>query len=76
MRVYLGGHLAYYHRQKQSWFEHRLVVAAPLAQVLEQLGIPAGEIMLAVVNNEVVDIKTTVVNDQDTVQVYPPNNGG
>lgn len=76
MRVYLGGHLAYYNHQKQTWFEQRLLVATPLAQVLEQAGVPAGEIMLAVVNDEVVDIKIKVVNDQDIVKIYPPYDGG
>ena len=76
MHIHLGGHLAFYHRQTQSWFEYQLIVAAPLTQVLDQLGVPTGEIMLTVVNNEVVDLKTSVVNDQDTVQLYPPSNGG
>ena len=76
MRVHLGGHLAYYHSQKQSWFEHRLAGEAPLSQVLKQLGIPAGEIALAIVNNEVVDLETAVVNDRDTVHFYSPMDGG
>jgi sulfur carrier protein ThiS len=76
MRVHLGGHLAYYHSQKQSWFEHNLAGAAPLSEVLKQLGIPAAEIALAIVNNELVDIETAVVSDQDTVQFYAPNDGG
>ncbi len=76
MRVHLGGHLAFYHPQKQSWFEHQIDSAAPLTLVLKQLGVPAGEIMLAVVNDEVVDLQNTQVNDRDIVQFYPPNDGG
>ena len=76
MRVHLAGYLAYYHDQKQSWFEHRLTAPVPLAQVLEQLGIPAGEVMLSVVNDNAVDLNSAVVNDSDTVQFYPPTDGG
>ena len=76
MRVHLGGHLAFYHPQKQSWFDHRLDCPAALVLVLEQLGVPAGEIMLVVVNDEVIELQNTLVNDRDTVQFYPPTDGG
>jgi hypothetical protein len=76
LRVHLAGHLAYYHGQKQSWFEHRLAAPVPLAQVLEQLGVPAGEVMLSVVNDDAVDLHNAVVNDSDTVQFYPATDGG
>ena len=76
MRVHLGGHLAYYHPQKQNWFEVQLPASTPVSRVLEQLGIPAAEIVFAVVNGEVANIENTIVQNEDVIQFFPPMDGG
>jgi molybdopterin converting factor small subunit len=40
------------------------------------LNIPAGEVMLTVINGEVVDLSTATVIDTDRVALYPPIGGG
>lgn len=72
IRIHLGGHLAFYHPQKQSWLDHELQHSVPLCQVIEQLGIPTAEIAFSIVNDKMADLENTVVNENDTVQFYPP----
>jgi len=76
MRIHLGGHLAYYQPEKQSWVERRLTSPTPLRQVLEELGLPVAEIAITLVNGHLVDLESALVKDEDIVQVYPPSNGG
>jgi sulfur carrier protein ThiS len=76
VHVHLGGHLAFYHRQKQSWFDYELLTSVPLCQVVEQLGIPPAEIAFSIVNDKMADLEKTIVDNNDTVQFYPPIDGG
>jgi sulfur carrier protein ThiS len=47
-----------------------------LLQVLAELGIPPGEVYLAVINGELVDLQKAVISEQDEVKLYPAVNGG
>ncbi|MDR3575212.1 MAG: hypothetical protein P4L50_15240 [Anaerolineaceae bacterium] len=76
MRIHFGGHLAFYNPQEQNWLDYTLPESAAICQVLAQLGIPSAEIALSVVNDKIADLETTVVNDNDTLQFYPPMDGG
>ena len=76
MRIHFGGQLAFYHPRKQSWLDFELVAPIPLCKVVEQLGIPPGEIAFLVVNDNIADLQNTVVNNHDTVQIYPAIDGG
>jgi molybdopterin converting factor small subunit len=76
MRIHFGGHLAFYHPQKQNWLDYDLLGPVSLCQVVELLGLPPAEIAFAVVNNNIADLETTIVNNNDTVQFYPPMDGG
>ena len=76
MRIYLGGHLNFYHPQKESWLEVKLQQPTPLKVVLEASGIPLGEVYLAVINDELVDMQETIVSDQSEVKLFPPVGGG
>ncbi|HVN53683.1 MAG TPA: hypothetical protein VMT46_05080 [Anaerolineaceae bacterium] len=76
MRVHLGGHLAYYHPDRQHWLEFHLSGLTPLRQAAALIGVPPEEIFLVVINDEVIDPDQAMVSDQDTLQLYPPIDGG
>ena len=76
MRIYLGGHLNFYHPQKESWLEVKLDQPAVLRDVLESLGIPPAEVYLVAVNKENADLQEVIVSDEDEVKLYPAVGGG
>lgn len=76
MRIYLGGHLNFYHPQKDKWLEVELNQLKPLVEVLEGVGIPLGEVQLVVINGEVVDINGAVVSPRDEVRLFSAVGGG
>ncbi len=76
MRLHLGGHLNFYAADKQSWQELEIPQAMPLKEIVTQLGIPAAEIALAVVNGEMADLECAQVSNADIVQFFPPVDGG
>ena len=76
MRIYLGGHLNFYHPQKDSWLELEINQPRALAEVLAEAGIPEGEVYLAVINRELVELSEAVISDQDDVKLFPAVGGG
>jgi molybdopterin converting factor small subunit len=76
MRIYLGGHLNFYHPQKETWLEVKLLQPMPLKDVLEASSIPLGEVYLVVIEGELVDMQGTIVSDQSEVKLFPPVGGG
>ncbi len=76
MRIFLDGYFAFYNRPRRGWLELELAGPTPLVEVLDQLGIPAAEIYLAVVNGQASDPKGLVLQPQDVVQLFPPIGGG
>ena len=76
MRIYLGGHLNFYHPAKKNWLEVDSQQPKPLVEIMEEAEIPLGEIYLVVVNGEVVDLEAAVVSDQDEVKLFSPVGGG
>ena len=76
MRIYLGGHLSFYHPQKDNWLEVELKQPTPLRVVLDNSGIPLGEVYLVVVNGELIDVGETIVTEQSEVKLFPPVGGG
>lgn len=76
MHLRLGGHLSWYDPQKRSSFEVSLVQPTLLMDVVQKLGLPVGEIAMAVVNGQVVSMDQTRLMDEDRVELYPPIGGG
>ena len=76
MRLHLGGHLDWYDAQKRSWLDVPLAQPILLTDLLAQLGIPAGEVAIVVVDRRAVPLKGTVVADGDRVELYPAMGGG
>jgi molybdopterin converting factor small subunit len=76
MNIQLKGSLAFYGPKRQSKFTIHLEQPTPLAQVLERIRLPAAEVYLVVVNDSQVDPDQTLVNDDDTLSLFPPTDGG
>ena len=76
MRIHLGGHLNFYHPQKDNWLEVELEQPTPLRVVLDISGIPLGEMHLVVVNGKLVDLQKAIVSEQDEVKLFPAVGGG
>jgi sulfur carrier protein ThiS len=76
MELYTGGYLTFYmpgHRAKLA-----LELAEPLSlmSLLEDIGIPVGDVQLVVVNGNVVDLQKAVVKNQDQVKIFSAIGGG
>ena len=76
MRIYLGGHLNFYHPQKENWLEVEVNQPTLLKDVLEDVGIPLGEVYLVVVNGETEDLQAAMISSRDEVKVFSPVGGG
>jgi len=76
MRIYLGGHLNFYHPQKENWLVVDLAQPTPLRDILEDANIPLGEVYLVVVNGETADLQEAIISEQDEVKLFSPVGGG
>ncbi|MBE3120198.1 MAG: MoaD/ThiS family protein [Candidatus Atribacteria bacterium] len=56
--------------------EIELVQPTSLREILARLGIPAGEVLLVVINGQLVDLQEAIVSEQDDVKLYPAVSGG
>jgi sulfur carrier protein ThiS len=76
MKLYLGGYFSFFFPGKPQWLEIELPEPQSLREVLEQNGVPLGEVALVVVNKDLVELDQVVVTNQDEVRLYPPMDGG
>lgn len=76
MNVQLKGALAFYGPNRKGNFSIHLACPTPLAEILAQIKLPAGEVHLVVVNNCQVEPAETLVSDDDTLILFPPTDGG
>jgi sulfur carrier protein ThiS len=76
MRIFLGGHLNFYHPKKEKWLVVHLDGPKTLSSILEASAIPIHEVHLAAVNGEVVEVRNTVVTEGDEVKVFSAVGGG
>lgn len=76
MRLHLGGHLSWYDAQRRADVEVCLAGRMRLLDLLRELGVPRGEVMVAAVNGRAVVIEDAWVADGDKVDLYPPIGGG
>jgi len=76
VRLHFGGHLSWYLPQKNANLDIPLEGPTRLVDLLVKLNIPAGEVMLTVINGELVDLSIATVTDADRVALYPPIGGG
>ena len=77
MRIFLGGHLNFYHPKKAKWLVVDLDEGSmPLARLLDDAGIPLKEVHLVAINGEVIDLQDAVVSEGDEVKVFSAVGGG
>jgi sulfur carrier protein ThiS len=76
MRIFLGGHLSYYHPDKARWLETDLRGPVWLVDILNHAGIPLGEIYLVVLNGTLADLHETIVSEGDELKLFSPIGGG
>jgi len=76
MRLYLGGYFAHFLSTRETWVEMELKEPARLSELIAGLGIPVGDVYLAVVNGELVELQEALVSEQDEVRLYPAVDGG
>jgi sulfur carrier protein ThiS len=76
MRIYLGGHLGFYHPQKEQWLEVKIIKPILLTKILDGAGIPLEEVQLVTINDEVVDLHKTIISVQDKVKLFSAVGGG
>jgi sulfur carrier protein ThiS len=76
MRIFLGGHLNFYHPKKAKWLAVDLDGSKPLAVLLDDAGIPLTEVQLVAINGEVLDLQDAVVSEGDEVKVFSAVGGG
>ncbi len=76
MKLHLGGHLSWYGPQKHSDLEIYLPEPVALSALLQDLGIPAGEVAIIAMNGTLVELQDARVQDSDRVELFPPVGGG
>jgi sulfur carrier protein ThiS len=76
MRIYLGGHLSWYDSQKRSWLELYPTRPVSLPELARQLGVPAAEIAIVIVNGRLVEPEKVVIAAGDEVEFHPALGGG
>ncbi len=76
MRIFLGGHLNFYHPQKDKWLEFDIQQPTLLTAILDSAKIPLGEVHLVVINGEVFDLKTAIIQPNDQVKLFSAVGGG
>jgi sulfur carrier protein ThiS len=76
MLIYLGGHLNFYHPQKEKWLKVELAHQTPLLDILTNGGIPLGEVHMVVINGEVVELRKAIISNDDTVKIFSAVGGG
>lgn len=76
MRLHLGGHLNWYAANKRTWLDLTLTEPTRLTVCLAELGVPAGEVAIVVVNQQAVTEADPLLADGDVVELFPPLGGG
>jgi len=76
MKLYLGNYFTFFTPDHSHWIEMELPCPTRLADVLAEIGVPAAEVYLAVINDRVLESTDELIANEDIVRLYPPVNGG
>ena len=76
MKLYLGSYFSFFTPDHLHWVEVEIPHPTRLTDILSELGVPAAEVHLVVVNDQALETTDTPVSNDDTVRLYPPTNGG
>ena len=76
MELYAGGYLTFYMPGQQAKLDYPLNRTMPLVDLLQVLGIPAGDVQLVVINGKAVMLNNARVQDRDHVKIFSAIGGG
>ena len=76
MKLYLGSYFSFFTPDHHHWVEVEIPHPTRLTDILSELGVPAAEVHLVVVNDQALETTDTLISNDDTVRLYPPTNGG
>jgi len=76
MRLYLGGHLDFYHPDRNRWLDVEIHQPSPLSDLLPTLGVPLGDVYLVVINGQMADLQTVIISALDEVKLFSAVGGG
>jgi sulfur carrier protein ThiS len=76
MKLYTGSYFAFFTSNRSHWVDMELRQPTRLTDILSELGIPAGEVHLVVLNDELLESTDTLISNDDVVRLYPAVNGG
>ena len=76
MKLYIGSYFAFFTSERSHWVDIELSKPTRLTDILFDLNIPAGEVHLVVLNDELVESPEILVSNDDVVRLYPAVNGG
>jgi sulfur carrier protein ThiS len=76
MILYAGGYLTFFTPDQKPEVERVLTSPIELRALLEEIGIPAAEVQLVILNGEIVDLNGTQVQNQDVAKIFPGVDGG
>jgi sulfur carrier protein ThiS len=76
MKLYLGSYFAFFTPGRHHWVEVEIPHPTRLTDILSEIGVPAAEVHLVVVNDQALETTNTLVSNDDTVRLYPAIGGG
>jgi sulfur carrier protein ThiS len=76
VKIQLHGHLNFFDAHKRTRLELEIEDKTGLKHVLELLGVPSGEVAVALVNGHLVPVDTAELTNSDMLELYPPAAGG
>ncbi len=76
MKLYLGSYFAFFTPNRRHWIDVEISDPTWLTDILSELGIPAAEVHLVVVNDQASESTDVIISNKDTVRLFPPVGGG
>ena len=76
MKLYAGGYLTFYMPDQHPEIDRDLAEPIALSKLLDEIGIPAGDVRLVILNGEIVELEQAQLKNQDEVKVFPGVDGG
>ncbi len=76
MKLYAGGYLTFYAPGQEPEVVQDISEPMALIKLLDDLGIPIGDVQLVILNGQIIDLNQAIVRNQDEVKVFPGVDGG
>lgn len=76
MKLYAGGYLTFFTPNQVPELDWLVSEPTNLKDLLAEIGIPAGEVQLVILNGQIAEIEHIVVSNQDEIKLFPGVGGG